>query len=68
MKSELNDETFDRKMKLEVYPYYFGTLTSDRNMAKEEVHSLCEDITGDLKNWMMKPIKQETMQLSLIHI
>lgn len=63
MKSELNDETFDRKMKLEVYPYYFGTLTSDRNMAKEEVHSICEDIKGDLKNWMMKPIKPETMQI-----
>ena len=47
MKSELNDETFNRKMKLEVYPYYFGTLTSDRNMAKEEVHSICEDIKGD---------------------
>lgn len=63
MKSELNDETFNRKMKLEVYPYYFGTLTSDRNMAKEEVHSICEDIKGDLKNWMMKPIKPETMQI-----
>lgn len=63
MKSELNDETFNRKMKLEVYPYYFGTLTSDRNMAKEEVHSICEDIKGDLKSWMMKPIKPETMQI-----
>ena len=63
MKSELNDETFSRKMKLEVYPYYFGTLTSDRNMAKEEVHSICEDIKGDLKSWMMKPIKPETMQI-----
>lgn len=63
MKSELNDETFNRKMKLEVYPHYFGTLTSDRNMAKEEVHSICEDIKGDLKSWMMKPIKPETMQI-----
>lgn len=63
MKSELNDETFNRKMKLEVYPYYFGTLTSDRNMAKEEVRSICEDIRNDLKSWMMKPIKPETMQI-----
>ena len=32
-------------------------------MAKEEVRSICEDIRNDLKSWMMKPIKPETMQI-----
>lgn len=63
MKAELRDEVFQREIKTNIYPYYSGTLITERTVAKSNIHAICESIRDDLKGWAMKPIKPETMQI-----
>lgn len=63
MKEELNEKTFLQKMKAEVYPHYSGTLMGLRTAAKSNIHATCETIADDLRSWMLKPVKPETMQI-----
>ena len=63
MKAELRDEVFQREIKTSVYPSYGGTLMAERTAAKSKIHAICESIKDDLKNWTLKPIKPETMQI-----
>lgn len=63
MKAELRDEVFQKELRMNVYPYYSGTLMAERTAAKSNIHAICESIADDLKDWTLKPIKPETMQI-----
>lgn len=63
MKAELRDEVFQKELRMNVYPYYSGTLMAERTAAKSNIHAICESIADDLKSWAMKPVKPEIMQI-----
>lgn len=63
MKAELRDEVFQKELRMNVFPHYSGTMRAERTAAKSNIHAICESIADDLKDWTLKPIKPETMQI-----
>ena len=63
MKATLKDEVFKQELTIKVYPDYIGRLRGERDYAKKQIHEICEDIKNDLKSWMLRPVKPETLQI-----
>lgn len=63
MREKYRPEVFKREIMTQVWPYYSGNVSAERDKAKEDVSNICEEIRNDLKCWMLKPIKPETLQI-----
>ena len=63
MEEKYRPGVFKREIMTQVWPYYSGNVSAERDHAKTAISDICEDIRNDLKSWMMKPIKPETMQI-----
>lgn len=63
MEEKYRPEVFKREIMTQVWPYYSGNVSSERDHAKTAISDICEDIRNDLKRWMLKPIKPETLQI-----
>lgn len=63
MKEKYRPEIYRQEIMLNIWPYYSGTISSERESAKMDISVICDGIREDLNKWILRPIKAETLQL-----
>lgn len=63
MKEKYRPEAFKQEVMMNIWPYYSGNVSAERDAAKKRIFDICEEIRNDLKKWMLRPIKPETLQI-----
>lgn len=63
MEEKYRPEVFKREIMTQVWPYYSGNISAERDHAKTAISDICEDIRNDLKRWALKPVDPGTLQI-----
>ena len=63
LREKYRPEVYKQEVMTNVWPYYSGTIYSERESAKMEISAICDSIREDLDKWILRPVKTETLQL-----